>query len=393
MDKVAVIGQGYVGLPLALQISKAGMKVFGIEINGETLGIISKGVSPIQGISDEDIRSQIASGDYSVTSDFSIIKECQVIIICVPTPLDDDLNPDTSYIESAVSSIKPHLTRESLVILESTSFPGTTREMVYEPLKSLAESSNFSFYCAFSPERVDPLNEKWGIKNTPKLVAGIDDLSQSKASEFYKRFIDSVVICSSPETAEMAKLLENTYRMINISFVNEMMKLCNGSDIDIHEVLNAAGTKPFGFQKFDSGLGAGGHCIPVDSKFLLAYAGSRDMNMSIVQASLEINESLPKYHLDRIEMELGTLVGQRIIFLGVAYKGGISDIRESQTIKLMNLAKKAGASVFWFDLHVSELENFARFDSKDRYDICVISHNENQYHEISKSIPKVYSAI
>ena len=393
MDKVAVIGQGYVGLPLALEISQAGMMAFGVDTNSEIVSLISQGESPIEGIDKNLILSQLTSGAYQATTDFSIVESCQIIVICVPTPLNSAFEPDVTYIENAVTSIIPYISEGTLVILESTSFPGTTRELVFEKIQKSTATRNLHFFCAFSPERVDPLNEIWGIKNTPKLVSGVDLESGLKALEFYKKFVNEVVMCPSPEVAEMSKLLENTYRMINISFINELMILCKEVQIDINEVITAASTKPFGFQSFSSGLGAGGHCIPVDSQFLLTYADNRAIELPTVKASLVTNETMPLYHLNQMVKKVDSLKDQKVLFLGVSYKLGLSDVRESQTIKLMKLAKQAGAEVHWFDAHVDTLEGFELYQSEIQYDLCVVAQNFELYKQISNTITNVYSVI
>jgi len=393
MDKVAVIGQGYVGLPLALEISLCGMMVFGVDTNSETVSRINRGLSPVEGVSDELISRQLESKTYSISNDFSLVSRCQVIVICVPTPLNLDSQPDTTYIQEAVKSIIPHISEGSLVILESTSYPGTTRELVFSTIQKETAIEKLSFYCAFSPERVDPLNTLWGIKNTPKLVSGIDLESSLRAYQFYEKFVDEVVMCPSPEVAEMSKLLENTYRMINISFINELMFLCNKVNIDIHDVIDAASTKPFGFQRFLSGLGAGGHCIPVDSKFLLNYAEKSSIELPMVKASLETNEILPLYHLNRIIEKFGSLRNKKILFLGISYKFGVSDVRESQAIKLMNLAKVAGAEVYWYDVNVKSLSGFNSYQSQTEYDLCVLNQDYSEYKEISGDIFNVYAII
>jgi len=376
MEKIAVIGQGYVGLPLACALVESGFEVHGVDNNEKIVNQIKSGVSHIEDISDLKLQEICSTSRYSVQSGYEIVTDCSVIIICVPTPLDCNHLPDLQMLKDSVSQIAPHIKKGSLVILESTSYPGTTRSLVYEEIIRLNQFAEDDFECAFSPERVDPLNPTWNIRNTPKLVSGVNVKSTKRARRFYETFIDTVIEVRSPEIAEFAKLIENTYRLINISFVNEMMELCEAASLPINEILDAASTKPYGFDAFRPGLGAGGHCIPVDSVYLNTYSETLGYRPKLLMESISINRRIPSFHANKIFELIGSRTPEntRILIVGVAYKSGVSDTRESPALQLVELLKGRGLTVNWIDSKVTELDLAEKHEAGNRYDIVVINH-------------------
>ena len=376
MDKIAVIGQGYVGLPLACSLVEAGLEVYGIDNNKKIVNQVKSGISHIEDVSDLKLQEICNTSRYSIRSDYKIVSDCSVIIICVPTPLDSKHLPDLRMLKDSVSQIAPHLKRGSLVILESTSYPGTTRTLIYEEILHLTQFGVDDFDCAFSPERIDPLNPRWSIRNTPKLVSGVNVNSTKRARKFYEAFVDTVIEVRSPEIAEFAKLIENTYRLINISFVNEMMELCEAAGLPINEILDAAGTKPYGFNVFRPGLGAGGHCIPVDSVYLNSYSETLGYQPKLLMESISINRRIPSFHASKIFELVGSRNPEniKILIVGVAYKSGVSDTRESPALQLVELLKGRGLTVNWVDSKVTELDLAEKHEVGNRYDIVVINH-------------------
>lgn len=376
MDKIAVIGQGYVGLPLACSLVESGFEVFGVDNNEKVVSQVKSGVSHIEDISDLKLQEICNTFRYSVRSDYEIVADCNVIVICVPTPLDSNHLPDLRMLKDSVSQIAPHVKKGALVILESTSFPGTTRTIVYEEILRLADFDEGDIDCAFSPERVDPLNPTWNIRNTPKLVSGINAKSTQRAQKFYEKFIDTVIEVRSPEIAEFAKLIENTYRLINISFVNEMMELCEAASLPINEILDAASTKPYGFNAFRPGLGAGGHCIPVDSVYLKSYSEAIGYQPKLLVESISINRRIPSFHANKISELVGSTNSEKtkILIVGVAYKNGVSDTRESPALQLIELLEGRGFLVYWIDSKVAELNLAEKHKAGNKYDVIVINH-------------------
>lgn len=361
---IVIIGQGYVGLPLAQGASDGGFVVTGLDLNEGTVAALNMGRSHIDDLSDSDIAQMIAHG-YSATTDAAVIADADVVVICVPTPLHEGV-PDLSSVEGAVATIAGNLTPGTLVVLESTTYPGTTQHIVLPKLEGTGLVLDTDFWLAFSPERIDPGNPTYKLKNTPKVVGGVSSASTARASSFYARFIDSVVETSGAREAETAKLLENTYRHVNIALVNEMAKFCAELGIDIWDVIDAAKTKPFGFQAFYPGPGVGGHCIPIDPKYL-SYEVERSLGypFRFVELAQEVNNSMPKYVVDRVQDLLNdasrSLKGSTVLLLGVAYKADIADQRESPALPIGEILLAKGVNVQFHDpkitrWHLSGLE-------------------------------------
>ncbi|MGH1978803.1 nucleotide sugar dehydrogenase [Rothia sp. L_38] len=356
MTKVVVIGQGYVGLPLAQEASRAGLTVVGLDLSPRIVDGLNSGISHIDDLSNDDIAEMLKNG-YIATSDATTIADADYVVICVPTPLGQDGNPDLTPVEKASASIAQHLTPGTTVILESTTYPGTTDTLVAGIINEAGHTLGEDYYLAFSPERIDPGNPVYGLKNTPKVVGGVTPESTEKAVALYSQFIDTVVPVRGAREAETAKLLENTYRHINIALVNEMAKFCHDLDIDLWDVIDAAATKPFGFQAFYPGPGVGGHCIPIDPNYL-SYEVKRSLGypFRFVELAQEINLSMPKYISERVmEMlneEKKSLNGAKVLLLGVTYKANISDQRESPAVPVAAELAKRGAVLSYNDPYV-----------------------------------------
>ena len=355
---LAVIGLGYVGLPLAIEAANSKLKVAGYDINESVVDSLNKSTSHVEDITDKVLQDAL-SKDFLVTSDSSVLGESEFIVISVPTPLTD-YQPDLSYVEAATKSISENLTKGQIIILESTTYPGTTLEIV-KPI--LEKNSNLvageDFLLGYSPERIDPGNKEWTFKNTPKIVSGINEKSLKKISEFYNSIIDEVVEVSGTREAEMVKLIENTYRQVNIAMVNELAILSNMLGIDIWEVVEAAKTKPFGFQSFRPGPGVGGHCIPIDPKYLSFKTRQIGQPVRFVELAQEINNSMPNYVISRISELMNKkeilLKNSRILILGVAYKKDIGDTRESPAIDIIESLLDKSVEVSFYDPYVDEL--------------------------------------
>lgn len=355
---MAVIGLGYVGLPLALAAADSGFETVGIDQDPERVAMIEKGLSPLLDVPDEEIARNLESGSFRATSETQVLAEADIIVICVPTPLKDEL-PDMSYIESAGKEISKHLRIGQLVILESTTYPGTTEELLFGLLDSPDLKAGVDFHLGFSPERIDPGNEEFTLRNVPKIVGGLNEQSTELMTAFYSTFIETVVKVSSPKAAEMAKLLENTYRHVNIALVNEIAILCHDLGIDVWEVIDAAATKPFGFQAFYPGPGWGGHCIPVDPAYLSWRVRQMGATARFVDLAREFNDKMPSYVVQRVQEALNehgrSLKGASILVLGVAYKADVADLRESPAIEIIERMLKSGAEVQYNDPHVAQI--------------------------------------
>jgi len=353
-----VVGLGYVGLPLAVEMAKAGHKVIGVDVSAQRVEQLNRGENYISDVDAHELAGLVGSGLVSATVDFSAMASCDAIAICVPTPLDEMKQPDTSYMESAASSIAPHLKAGALVTLESTTYPGTTEEVILPILEGGGRKVGVDLFLAFSPERVDPGNPTYQTQNTPKVVGGVTKECTRLAVAMYGRFIDTLVPVSSTRAAEMTKLLENTFRGVNIALVNELLLLCNRMGINFWEVIDAAKTKPFGFMPFYPGPGLGGHCIPIDPLYLSWKARQYDFRTEFIDLSGRINESMPYYVIERLMEALNrqrkSLNGSRVLVLGVAYKADISDMRESPAIIVVELLRQKGAEVVFHDPHVLE---------------------------------------
>ena len=374
---LAIIGQGYVGLPLAMAAATAGWRVIGIDSSETKVRGIIDGNSPIEDIEDSQITSAILEGKYSATSDFSSVAIASVVAICVPTPLDTNRNPDTSILESATQSISPYLKSGTLVISESTSYPGTLRNLIIPIVERLKNPETSELRFASAPERVNPGDKKWSMANTPRLVGGIDNLSTTEALDFYKTFCLEVVRVESPEIAEAAKLLENTFRLVNIALINEFTQICDAAGINVHAVVDAASTKPYGYMPFRPGVGVGGHCIPVDPLYLTWWSDQQGATANLVLVSDKINSEMPEFvakkALSLISRKTPT---PRVLILGVAYKPGIGDIRETPTKALRNSLTALGAQVGWIDPLVLEWDGEKSVDYEWDCDVAIVATNQ-----------------
>jgi UDP-N-acetyl-D-glucosamine dehydrogenase len=336
--KVAVVGQGYVGLPLALAAAEAGYDVVGIDSDADRVASLNAGSSPIGDISDSYLKAQ---SRYKATLDYSDATHADIVVLCLPTPLDSERNPDNSHLLSGARSVAPYLSAGTLVINESTVSPGYTRDVLGEFFQG--------FDLAYSPERIDPANKTWNVKNTHKLIAGLTDASTARAVNFYSKFVSTVSSYSSVEVVETAKLLENSFRLVNISFINEIAEFCAAMKIDIREVIAAASTKPYGFMPFFPSAGVGGHCIPVDPTYLAAKAREIGAPTRFIDLANEVNLARPSYFVGIATGLLGSLLGKKILIVGVAYKPNVADIRETPAESLIMLLREAGAEVAWHD--------------------------------------------
>ena len=357
---IGVVGLGYVGLPLALAFSKAGFKVLGFDIQQKRVDLVNKGQSYIADVSSASLSAVIATKDLEATTDQSRIKEVDAICICVPTPLTKTKDPELSYVISESETVSKYLQPGQLVVLESTTYPGTTREVMLPILERSGLKAGRDFYLAFSPERVDPGSKNFNIKNTPKVVGGIDSKSTKLAELLYSQVADVVVTVSSPEVAEMTKVFENVFRNVNIALVNELTLLCEKMGISVWEVIDAAATKPFGYMPFYPGPGIGGHCIPLDPYYLANKAREYDFHTRFIELAADINEQMPYYVVSRIMEALNakgkSLKGANILMLGVAYKRDVEDTRESPSLKLIQLLREKGANVRYNDPYVANIK-------------------------------------
>ena len=366
--KVAIVGQGYVGLPLTIAAAKAGHQVVGTDSNATLIATLATGKSPIGDISDSDTAGALQSGRYQVTDSFEPVRSAEIVVICVPTPLDSVYNPDLSHLQSALKSIAQNLSAGTLVINESTIAPGTTRTTIAE----LLDTAGVQFDLAYSPERIDPANKTWNITNTPKLVAGLTEVAAQRAVAFYQSFVESVTLGSSLEVIETAKLLENSFRLVNISFINEIAQFCAAMKIDVREVIAASATKPYGFMPFFPSAGAGGHCIPVDPKYLSFKASEMGVPSRFIDLAHEINLSLPSFFLGVATGMLGNLKEKKILVVGVAYKPDVADIRESPAKALISAFRQVGATVTWHDDLVKEWNNESSTPITDSHDLAIL---------------------
>jgi len=358
--KVAILGLGYVGLPLAVVFAEAGFLVVGIDPDQSKVDTILQGKSHIQDVSSEQLKRLITTGKFSATKDFEILQEIDAVSICVPTPLRKTGDPDLSYIMDATEELAKYMHPEMVVVLESTTYPGTTRELLLPKLgdeKGLKVGKDF--FLAFSPERVDPGRKDWTTLNTPKVVGGITPICSEVATSWYSQALQTVVPVSSAEVAEMAKLLENTFRMINIGLVNEMALMCDRLGVDVWEVIEAAASKPFGFMKFTPGPGLGGHCIPIDPLYLSWKLRALNYTARFIELASEINTYMPRYVIQKIQDILNEnqkpLNGSSILVLGVAYKPDIDDLRESPALDIIGLLEQKKAKVSYHDPYIHKI--------------------------------------
>jgi UDP-N-acetyl-D-glucosamine dehydrogenase len=357
---LGVVGLGYVGLPLAVEMAKAGSRVLGFDVSADKVASVGVGDSYIPDVPGEELRTIVESGLLSATTDFSRVAECDAVVICVPTPLDAMKEPDTSFIEAAATSVAPYLHADMLVTLESTTYPGTTEEVLLPILESGGLKVGTDLFLAFSPERVDPGNPVYQTRNTPKVVGGVTPACLRAAVAMYSHCIDTVVPVTSTRAAEMTKLLENIFRCVNIAMMNELLQVSDRMGVNIWEVVEAAKTKPFGFMPFYPGPGLGGHCIPIDPFYLSWKARQYDVHTEFIELAGKVNENMPYYVVTRLMEALNaqrkSLAGSKVMLLGVAYKRDIDDMRESPAIKIADLLLRKDADVCYHDTWVPRFE-------------------------------------
>jgi UDP-N-acetyl-D-glucosamine dehydrogenase len=387
---VAIVGAGYVGMPLARVFAEAGKNVVLVDVNEDIVDGINRGESHIGDVPSEALKTLVDAGRVSATSDYDALQEVDAILIALPTPLSSHREPDLTIVESAAAEIAPRLRKGQIVVLESTTYPGTTRESLQPILERSGMKAGEDFHLAFSPERVDPGRTDWTTKNTPKLVGGLTPACTERAVELYRSAVDTVVPLSSPETAEMTKLLENIFRAVNIALVNELAQLCERMEVDVWEVVEAAETKPFGFMSFKPGPGLGGHCIPIDPFYLTWKAREYDFYTEFIDLAGKVNANMPFFCRSLISQALNhgaekSLKGSRILILGVSYKADIDDVRESPAKKIVELLHKGGAEVSYHDPHVEEFDGMRSVDyAPESYDCAVIvtAHSSIDYADL-----------
>lgn len=403
---VGVVGLGYVGLPLAVEKAKAGFKTIGFDVQKEKVDLVNAGINYIGDVVDDELKEIVEAGMLSATTDFSFVKDVDFIAICVPTPLDSHQQPDISYVKSSAEEIAKYLTKGTMVVLESTTYPGTTEELLKPILESSGLKCGEDFYLGFSPERVDPGNKQFKTKNTPKVVGAIGDDAREVIAAMYRAVLEGDVHeVSSPAVAEMEKILENTYRNINIGLANEMAILCNKMGIDYWEVVDAAKTKPYGFQAFYPGPGLGGHCIPLDPYYLSWKAREYGFHTSMIESSMMVNDRMPEYCVERAMAILNrhkkALNGSKVLVLGVAYKNDIDDYRESPAIDVIEKLLEAGAETDFFDPYIPSFREHGKkyygiekidADIVAEYDLVVITaaHTVFDYEMIQKNAKAIF---
>ena len=355
--RVGIIGLGYVGLPLAVAFAEAGHEVVGVDADHRKVESLAAGVSHVEDIPDETLAG--LEGRFRPSRRYEDLAGCEAVLICVPTPLSGSREPDLTYLVDAATSLSGILREGQLVVLESTTYPGTTRERLRPILEESGMAAGRDFHLAFSPERIDPGRTDWTVRTTPKLVGGLTESCAERARALYAEICDTVVVLSSPETAELAKLLENIFRSVNIAFVNELAQLCDRLGIDVWEVVDAAATKPFGFMRFDPGPGMGGHCLPIDPFYLAFKAREHDFYPEFIELAGKINQAQPLFCVERIERALNDagkpVKGSRVLVLGASYKAGVGDTRESPALKIIRLLRDRGAEVAYSDPYVPKL--------------------------------------
>jgi UDP-N-acetyl-D-glucosamine dehydrogenase len=357
--EIAIVGAGYVGVPLAQVFAEAGAGVVLLDIDADRVGRLNRGESYIEDVPSDALKTLAESGALAATTDYDAMRETDAVLVALPTPLTPNREPDLSVVLGAVRKIAERLRPGHLVVLESTTYPGTTREEVLPILAASGLEVGKDFFLAFSPERVDPGRTDWTTKTTPKIVGGITDACTERAKAFYERALDTVIAVSSPETAELTKLLENIFRSVNIALVNELAQLCDRMHVDVWEVVEAAATKPFGFMSFKPGPGLGGHCLPVDPFYLSWKAREYDFYTEFIELAGKINENMPYFCMEKITRALNSqekaIKGSRVHLVGVSYKADVGDLRESPALKLIELLRAEGADVSYHDPHIPEL--------------------------------------
>jgi UDP-N-acetyl-D-glucosamine dehydrogenase len=363
MKTIAIVGAGYVGVPLAQVFADAGDSVILVDVQADRVEQLNRGESYIEDVPSEALKPHVDEGRIRATTDYDAVREADAILVALPTPLSDQREPDLRILLKATEGIAPRLRKGQLVVLESTTYPGTTRERIKPLLEASGLTAGEDFHLAFSPERVDPGREDWTTKTTPKVVGGLTDECTRRAVELYSNAVDEVVSVSSPEAAELTKLLENIFRSVNIALVNELAQLCERMDIDVWEIVDAASTKPFGFMRFEPGPGLGGHCLPVDPFYLSWKARQFDFYTEFIELAGKVNANMPYFCRSLISQALNhgaqrSLSGSKVLVLGVSYKADVPDTRESPALKLIELLRNAGAEVAYHDPHVGELPEY-----------------------------------
>ena len=374
---LVIIGQGYVGLPLAMAAVEAGWTVVGLDNSEKRVEALNEGKSPVEDISDTNLKEAIKEKKYKASTDFKYIALAEVVTICVPTPLNDLREPDLSALQNAVLSAAPFLEDGTLLVSESTSYPGTLRNVVIPLVEANRDSGISNLYFAAAPERINPGDQKWNHKNTPRLVGGIDHKSQVIAMSFYSSISNKPVSVSSPEVAEAAKLLENTFRLVNIGLVNEFAKLCDIAGLNVNEVISAAETKPYGFMPFRPGVGVGGHCIPVDPLYLTWWARRMKSSAPMVELADQTNYEMHKFVATKaLSLIKKNKAKARVLILGVAYKTGVSDIRETPVAQLRDYLKSQGHDVQWVDPFVNIWEGSPPASHFIGFDVVILAINQ-----------------
>lgn len=368
-----VVGLGYVGLPLAITACKAGYKVFGLDNNINRVAKLNLGESIIEDLNGEEIKNCIELKKFVPTVSPKVIANSEIVLICVPTPLNNSRQPDLSSLIDAATTVGKNMNFGTLVIVESTIEPGTCRNIILPILMKESGLKMEEFELAYSPERIDPTNKEWGISNTTKLVSGLTEVASKKALNFYSKFIDSIFICTSLEIAETSKLLENSFRFVNISFINELAIYCRKANIDLSEVISAAATKPYGFMPFYPSVGVGGHCIPVDPIYLANAAKAFEAPSRFIELAAKVNQEIPKYFARLAEEKINGLLNKNILVVGVAYKKNVSDVRESSALALITALREKGANVLWHDDLVREWGEEKSVPLSNEYDLAILA--------------------
>jgi UDP-N-acetyl-D-glucosamine dehydrogenase len=368
--RVAIIGQGYVGLTIAVDAATAGNTVVGFDVNTALVAQLNLGVAHIEGISDSALAALVGSGAYKASTDAAVLDGCDVIVIAVPTPLDEDRNPDLSFVHAAADLIAANVKSPVLIVNESTSYPGTLRNEIATRITGVAH------LFASSPERVDPGNTEWGTKNTPRLIGGLTPAAVAKARQFYASFCDTIIEVSSPEVAEAAKIFENTFRQVNIALVNEFAQIADALGISGREVIDAAATKPYGFMQFNPGPGVGGHCIPVDPSYLAHVANQVGVPATFIKRANEVNLTMPAYVVKRVVAGSGgSIAGKSVVVVGVSYKSNVADTRETPAAAVVDLLRAQGATVTWHDEIVGSWRNESSAPLKGEIAVLVTKHD------------------
>ena len=398
MAKVGIVGLGYVGLPLAVAFAEAGHEVVGLDVDTRKVEALGRGESHIEDVPSEKLAPLLES--FHTTTNPTELASCHALIVCVPTPLTSSREPDLTHLLDSAATLSQNLQPNQLVVLESTTYPGTTRERLLPILEESGMSAGNDFHLAFSPERIDPGRTDYTVRTTPKLVGGLTEACAQRASELYGSICDEVVVVSTPEAAELAKLLENIFRSVNIALVNELAQLCDRLGIDVWEVIDAAATKPFGFMRFEPGPGMGGHCLPVDPFYLAFKAREHDFYPEFIELAGKVNQVQPAFCVRRIERALNgvgkPVNGSRVLILGASYKAGVGDVRESPALKIAKLLRELGAEVSYHDPHVPELSELG-LTSVDlatalpATDVAAVvtAHPQLDYREVVSAAPLV----